>query len=73
MGSLRLLPEGTANQNRVFGSAPSECRFTDADGVEVIATLYLDSNKQPFELNMWKTDFSPLMRIPENIRAFSTV
>jgi len=38
-GSLRLIPEGPFAEDRSFGSAVTECRFTDSDGVEVLATL----------------------------------
>ena len=71
MGSLRLLPEGLTTKQRVFGAVASECTFVDADGVEVFATLYLDKDKQLFELDMWKTDFSPLISIPEKINTCS--
>ena len=38
--------------------------FTDEDGVKVIASLNVDSDGHLFELDIWKTDFSPLLRIP---------
>ncbi|WP_421750901.1 DUF6984 family protein [Croceimicrobium sp.] len=37
----------------------------DADGVEVIATLYLDKDGSLFELDLWKTNFEPLLILPE--------
>jgi hypothetical protein len=72
MGSLRLVPKGDLSEDRSFGTAVSESRFTDADGVEVIATLYLDREGQLFEMNVWKTDFAPLVSIPKNITARRT-
>lgn len=71
MGSLRLVPEGTLEEDRSFGRAVSECRFTDSDGVEVLATLYLDRQDRPFEMDVWKTNFSPLVHIPKSLRACS--
>ena len=72
MGSVRLIPEGPLAEDRSFGSAVSECRFTDSDGVEVFATLYLDRQDRPFELNIWKTDFAPLVHVPDALEAQST-
>ena len=71
MGSLRLIPEGVSTNDRSFGSAVSECRFSDSDGVEVLATLYLDRDHRPFEMNVWKIDFAPLVRIPKTLAARS--
>ncbi len=66
---MRLIPPIAVANDRAFGTAVSEAKFKDADGIDVIATLYLDQEDQPFELNVWKTDFSPLLKIPENIFA----
>lgn len=49
----------------MFGGQVAEYQFTDADGVEVLASLNVDQDGRPFELDMWKTDFSPLIRIPD--------
>ncbi len=77
MGSLRLDPpraddpdrmfDGSrkGNGGRKFGAAVAEIQFTDADGVEVLATLNVDADGEPFELDVWKTDFNPLIRIPD--------
>lgn len=64
MGSLELLPNGIKNKDRVFGAQISECQFKDKDGTLVIASLYLDNFGELFELDIWKTDFSPLIEIP---------
>lgn len=64
MGSLALLPHGTLEKKRHFSTQVSECQFRDSDGVLVIASLYLDENNELFELDMWKVDFSKLIRIP---------
>lgn len=66
MGSLRLTAEpGAAKEAQVLGRKVAEHQFTDVDGVEVIASLNVDQRGRPFELDVWKTDFSPLVRFPE--------
>ena len=47
------------DKERKFGSQVSDCQFKDTDGVTVIASLYLDREGNMYELDMWKTDFSP--------------
>ena len=64
MGSLRFLP---ASLGQMFGEGIAEVLFDDADGVAVSATLNLDQTGSPFELDIWKVDFSPLVRIPDRI------
>jgi hypothetical protein len=64
MGSLELqLPE-TPSDPRRFGARVAELTFKDQDGVDVIASLNLDQNGLPFEVDVWKTDFSPVVEIP---------
>ncbi len=65
MGSLRLAPEGKDDPDRAFGRAGEQLEFADADGIPVIASLYLDDAGAPLELEMWKVDFTPLVRIPD--------
>lgn len=65
MGSLYLFPNGVIIEKRSFGKCVSTCQFTDKDGVEVIASLNVDKNGELFELDIWKTDYSPLISIPE--------
>lgn len=69
MGSLKLIPEGIAiNSDRLLGEQVSEFQFIDEDGVEVIASLNLDDSGRLFELDIWKTDFSPLIGIPKKLK-----
>ena len=65
MGSLLLFPHGVIREKRLFGECISEGQFTDKDGVQVIASINVDKNGELFELYIWKTDHSPLIRIPE--------
>ncbi len=67
MGSLRLFPEGVQTINCKFGRRSSDCQFTDEDGIEVIVSLNLDQFGNLYELDIWKTDFEKLMRIPQNV------
>jgi hypothetical protein len=64
MGGLKLIPHGVPAE-RQFAREVAAVEFEDADGVKVIATLYVDDQGQPLELEVWKTDFTPLLRIPE--------
>ena len=68
MGSLFLFSEGKIRKNRIFGGQISECQFKDEDGTQVIASLNIDKNGELFELDVWKTNFEKLIRIPEKIR-----
>jgi hypothetical protein len=63
MGSLRLWPAGVdPSLPRVFGAAVAETQFVDEEGVAVIVTLYVDRAARPFELDVWRTNFSPRPR-----------
>ncbi|WP_246602025.1 DUF6984 family protein [Chloracidobacterium validum] len=66
MGSLRLFPKGSDDRDKKIGKCASTCHFTDEDGVEVVASLNLDQHGNLYELDMWKTDFGKLIRIPDN-------
>jgi hypothetical protein len=64
MGSLELAPQVRPAQQRCFGKKVAEYQFVDADGVEVVVSLNVDADGTPFELDIWKTDFSPLVQMP---------
>lgn len=65
MGSLRLFPKGKVSEGRVLGEQVSDFQFTDLDGVEVIASLNIDNEGNLFELDIWKTDFGKLLKLPD--------
>jgi hypothetical protein len=65
MGSLYLLPQGKIVEDRVLGKQVSDFQFTDIDGVEIIASLSVDSNGNLFELDIWKTDFGKLIKLSD--------
>jgi len=66
MGSLRLFPEGSEVPNAQFGKRASACQFMDEDGVDVVVSLNLDQHGNLYELDIWRTDFGRLIRIPDN-------
>lgn len=60
MGSLEFFSE---KEDRVFGKAVSQCSFIDDDGIEVLVTMNLDQYGKPYELDIWKTDHSSVIRL----------
>jgi hypothetical protein len=64
MRGIIIFIDNDSEQDRLFGEQISEYHFTDEDGVNVIASLNIDNKGNLFELDMWKTDFSPLIKLP---------
>ncbi|MGE4246570.1 MAG: hypothetical protein AB7E66_11265 [Parvibaculaceae bacterium] len=60
MGSLQF---GADRGGRIRRSALAEARYEDADGVPVWIELNLDQHGDLFELDSWKVNFEPLVRI----------
>lgn len=60
-GSLRFLSQ---RPNRRLGERIAGTQFLDEDGVPVLVSLYLDQEGDLYELDCWKTDDTPLRRIP---------
>jgi hypothetical protein len=60
MGSLRFISEGEGK----FGSVAVEKDFMDVDGIPVFVSIYIDTDGELFELDIWKTDYSPLKQFP---------
>ncbi|QTR48983.1 DUF6984 family protein [Candidatus Thiothrix anitrata] len=67
MGSLRLYPDATVVENSAFGKQASACQFADVDGIDVIASLNVDQFGGLYELDLWKTDYSTLLQLPEDM------
>jgi hypothetical protein len=65
MGSLVIFFNDEQESNRLFGEQISEYCFVDEDGVDVIVSLNTDNKGNLYELDIWKTDFSPLIKFPE--------
>lgn len=69
MGSLSLSSEGTEGTgSSALVTCKAAVQFTDEDGVEVVASLNASESGAPFELDIWKTNFAPLRRIPTTFR-----
>jgi len=62
MGSLRVVSE----ENRVFLKDLAEVELYDQDGVLLFISVYLDNNNDFFELDVWKADYSPLIKFPDS-------
>lgn len=60
MGSLSF----DVDSKETFGAVVGEVTFRDSDGVGVSAALYLDSQGQLYELDIFKGDYSHLRRWP---------
>jgi hypothetical protein len=67
MGSLRLSLSATQQDKATAGKLTAETQFEDADGVVVLASLYTDREGKLFELDVWKTDYGRLIRIPDQL------
>ncbi|MGA2439752.1 MAG: hypothetical protein ABSH08_02230 [Tepidisphaeraceae bacterium] len=65
MGSLYIVNPEKNPMDRRFGRRIAEAQFDDADGVKVIASLNVDQDNNLFELDIWKVDFRPLIRLPD--------
>jgi hypothetical protein len=64
MGGLIIFFNKDQERNRLFGEQISEYCFLDEDGIDVIASLNIDNKGNLFELDIWKTNFSPLIKFP---------
>lgn len=63
MGSQRF---SSASENSIFGGNVAEASFLDSDGVYVSGALYIDQFGNPYELDMFKSDFSMLESWPKD-------
>ena len=69
MGSLALHLYGVDDyKEHHWGSQASDCLFDDIDGITVVASLYLDEKGELYELDIWKTNWNPLIDIPITYR-----
>lgn len=64
MGSICFL--SLANEEgRLLGETIVEAQYTDIDGIEVLISINIDKRGDLFEIDFWKTDFSPLRQYPK--------
>ena len=68
MGSIELLPRGAQPEAQRIGSVVADHDFLDTDGVSISVALIVDQNGDPFELDVWKVDFSPVILPPDTPR-----
>lgn len=59
MGSFRVI-----GNSKSMGRPAAECMYEDEDGQSVLISLYLDDEFNVKEVDFWKYDFSPLIRMP---------
>ena len=64
MGSIRLHRPDVLLECTEMDRKASELQFYDVDGVLVIASLNLNVEGFPFEIDMWKVNSEPLQVIP---------
>ena len=73
MDSLLIMPMDDGGMGSYYISdesytqIASDILFKDEDSVEVLATLYVNSNGEPCEVDMWKMNYSRVKRIPSNL------
>ena len=63
MGSLYFVSETKLPEQRRFGRRISEIQFNDVDGVAILASLNVDKDGDLYELDVWKTDYTPVIRL----------
>ncbi len=63
MGSLYFLHPKKTDTERLFGKRIAELQFKDADGVDILASLNLDTDGDIMELDIWKIDYSPTVKL----------
>jgi hypothetical protein len=64
MGSLRILHGDLVEEDRVMLERVAERQFCDVDGVPILVSINVDLQGRLFELDVWKADFSPVIRFP---------
>ena len=69
MGSLYIIPKAIASKTeRETGPMVAEFHANDIDDIEMVISLFLDTDLTPFELDIWKVDFSPLRSLSQVIK-----
>ncbi len=61
MGSFRFIYDTRAELENLNIIPIAEYQFNDIDSIPVLVTLYSYENGWLYELDIWKSDFSPLM------------
>jgi len=50
--------------DRDYDQLIADVDFKDLDGIHVLASLYVDREKIPYEVDIWKVDDTPLLVLP---------
>lgn len=66
MGSVLLFVNGRFEE-RGASDFISEFEFDDEDGIPVLVSLYSDPSGVISELDIWKVNYQPLIRIPDDL------
>lgn len=66
MGSVLLFVNGRFEERRASNFI-SELEFDDEDGIPVLVSLYSDPSGVISELDIWKVNYQPLIRIPDDL------
>jgi len=64
MGSFLIFQDASdIGSTRKFGKQVSEFEFIDDDGVVVLVSLNVDDQNKLFEVDVWKTDYTPVINL----------
>ena len=64
MGSFLIFQDASdLGLKRIFGKQVSDYQFVDDDGITVLVSLYLDKQNKLFEVDIWKTDYNPVITL----------
>ena len=64
MGSLFIISD-KKEEDRKFEGVLFQQQFVDVDEVPILVTLHADQYGDLFELDIWKADFSPVIKYPQ--------
>ncbi|WP_409456461.1 MULTISPECIES: DUF6984 family protein [unclassified Sphingobacterium] len=63
MGSLQVILEG--EDHRRYGGTLADMDSHDVDGMYLLISVIVDTDDNFYELDIFKGDFSPLIKIPD--------
>lgn len=63
MGSLYIVNNQKSPEQRTFGQRIAELQYKDVDEVPIIASLNIDKEGDLYELDVWRVDYNPVIRL----------
>ncbi len=69
MGSLYFVNAEKNRNERRLGKRICERQFSDSDSIPILVSVNVDEAGVLFELDIWKVDFSRVIKFPECINA----